>query len=178
MWFQDDEVPAQFNSRVHTCLNTTFGARRTGRGRPFPWPPWILNLTPFDYFLWRYLKNLVYETPHNSDEYLVACTSEAASRVREIPGIIERVRQSFHRRCVSLLVDAILNRYCKHCTRNDAFNKNFVFPLVCYLPCLRFTTSLAPIHSCTINDCYNVLYLPLKFEPWIRGHFVQHTLIL
>ena len=40
-----------------------------------------------DYFLWGDLKNLI------------ALISEAVARVREIPGIFERVRQSIHRRC-------------------------------------------------------------------------------
>ena len=53
---------------------------------------------------------------------------------------------------------------------NDAFNKHFVFPFVSYFLCLCLTASLAPIHSYTINDCYNVLYLPLKFVPWIWDH--------
>ena len=42
-----------------------------------------------------------------------------------------------------------------------------------YFPCLCLTTSLVPIHSCTVNDCYNALYPPLKFVPWIREHPVH-----
>jgi hypothetical protein len=57
---------------------------------------------------------------------------------------------------------------------NDAFNKNFVFPFVCNFLCLRLASSLASIHSYTINDCYNVLHLPLKFVPWIRDHPVYN----
>ncbi|GFY25938.1 transposable element Tcb1 transposase [Trichonephila clavipes] len=51
-----------------------------------------------DYFLRGHLKNLVYVTPLNSDENFVVRVSEAAARVREIPGFLERVRQSLHRR--------------------------------------------------------------------------------
>ena len=32
--------------------------------------------------------------------------------------------------------------------------------------------SLVPVHSYTINDCYIVLYLPLKFVPYIQDHFI------
>ncbi|CAL1283080.1 unnamed protein product, partial [Larinioides sclopetarius] len=46
-----------------------------------------------------HLKHLVYETPVDSVEDLVARLSVAAAGVREIPGIFERVRQSLHRRC-------------------------------------------------------------------------------
>ena len=60
---------------------------------------------------------------------------------------------------------------------NNAFNKKFfVFSFICYIPCLRSTASLAPIHSYILNDCYNVLYLPLKFVPWIPNYPVCKVL--
>ena len=50
---------------------------------------------------------------------------------------------------------------------HDAFNKNFVF---CYFSCLCLTVSLELIYFYKINDCYNVLYLFLKFVPWIQEY--------
>ncbi|GFV89128.1 hypothetical protein TNCV_4913271 [Trichonephila clavipes] len=44
-----------------------------------------------------HLQNLVYVAPLHSNEDLVAQISEATARVREIPCIFERVRQSLHR---------------------------------------------------------------------------------
>lgn len=99
MWFQHDGAPAHFSTDVRTYLDATFGARWIGRGGPVAWPPRSPDLSSLDFFLWGYLKSIVYETPLDSDEDLVARLSEAAARVREIPGIFERVRQSFHRRC-------------------------------------------------------------------------------
>ncbi|GFW85381.1 uncharacterized protein TNCV_144261 [Trichonephila clavipes] len=52
-----------------------------------------------------HLKNLVYATSLESDEDLVARIFEAAARVREIPGIFERIRQSLQRRsqaCITI----------------------------------------------------------------------------
>nr|XP_042901341.1 uncharacterized protein LOC122269952 [Parasteatoda tepidariorum] len=98
MWFQHDGAPAHFSIDVRNYLNATFGARWIGRGGPIPWPPRSPDLSSLDYFLWGHLKHLVYETPVDSDEDLVARISAAAG-VREIPGIFERVRQSLHRRC-------------------------------------------------------------------------------
>lgn len=99
MWFQHDGAPAHFSIDVRNYLNATFGARWIGRGGPVPWPPRSPDLSSLDYFLWGHLKHLVYETPVDSDEDLVARISVAAACVREIPGIFERVRQSLHRRC-------------------------------------------------------------------------------
>ncbi|GFU56085.1 putative transposable element [Trichonephila clavipes] len=38
----------------------TFGGRLISRFRPVNWPPRSCDLTPLDYFLWAYLKSLVY----------------------------------------------------------------------------------------------------------------------
>ncbi|GFS94589.1 hypothetical protein TNCV_2015741 [Trichonephila clavipes] len=54
--------------------------------------------------------------------------------------------------------------YCNCTLVNDAFSKYFDFHFVFYFLRLCLTASLAPIRSYTINDCFNVLYLPLKFS--------------
>ncbi|GBM44451.1 hypothetical protein AVEN_184670-1 [Araneus ventricosus] len=53
--------------------------------------------TPF--FLRGHLKSLIYVTPVDSVQDLVALISIAAARVREILGIFESVHQSLHRHC-------------------------------------------------------------------------------
>ncbi|GBN38054.1 hypothetical protein AVEN_196045-1 [Araneus ventricosus] len=99
MWFQHDGAPAHFSIDVRNYLNDTFGARWIGRGGPVPCPPLSPDLLSLDYFLWGHLKSLVYPTPVDSDEDPVARISVDAARVREIPAIFERVRQSLHLRC-------------------------------------------------------------------------------
>ncbi|GFW86295.1 hypothetical protein TNCV_4330791 [Trichonephila clavipes] len=66
-----------------------------------------------DYYLWGHLKILVYATPLDSDEDLVARISEVTARVCEIPGKFVRVRQS--------LYFATLDTYCKHYTYQQQF---------------------------------------------------------
>ena len=46
----------------------------------------------------------MYETPVISSEDLVARVVEAAARVRDRPGLFERVRQSMIRRCEACIV--------------------------------------------------------------------------
>ena len=61
-------------------------------------------MSPIDFFLWGFLKGLVYETPVISSEDLVARVVEAAARVRDRPGLFERVHQSMIRRCEACIV--------------------------------------------------------------------------
>ncbi|GFV92715.1 hypothetical protein TNCV_1375651 [Trichonephila clavipes] len=41
-------------------LKDTFGDRPISRFGPVNWPPTSCDLTPLDYFLWGYVKSLVY----------------------------------------------------------------------------------------------------------------------
>ncbi|GFV30094.1 hypothetical protein TNCV_1107441 [Trichonephila clavipes] len=46
-------------------LKDTFGDRLISRFGPVNWPPRSCDLTPLDYFLWGYVKSLVYaDKPH------------------------------------------------------------------------------------------------------------------
>ena len=53
-------------------LNDTFGNRWIGRGDPITWPPLSPDLTPLDFHFWGYMKTLVYETPVERQQDLVA----------------------------------------------------------------------------------------------------------
>lgn len=104
IWFQHDGAPSHFSHYAREYLNRDFPARWIGRGGPIAWPPRSPDLSPIDFFLWGFLKGLVYETPVTSDEDLVARVVEAAARVRDRPGLFERVRQSMIRRCEACIV--------------------------------------------------------------------------
>ncbi|GFU38724.1 uncharacterized protein TNCV_970551 [Trichonephila clavipes] len=90
---------SEFLSYVCTYPNATFGAQWIGCGGPVTWPPRSPDLSSLDYFLWGHLKNLIYATPLDSDEDLVARISKATARECKILGIFECVRQLLHRRC-------------------------------------------------------------------------------
>ena len=90
LWFQHDGAPAHFSLDVREYLNNVFSNRRIGRGGPVQWPPRSPDLTPMDFFIWGEVKCLVYETPIDTPEELVARVAEAATIIRE--------RQSFARR--------------------------------------------------------------------------------
>ncbi|GBM65215.1 hypothetical protein AVEN_65666-1 [Araneus ventricosus] len=54
---------------------------------------------PCDFFLWGHLKLLVYGTPVDTPEDLIARIVVAAADSKSIPGIFESVRESFSYRC-------------------------------------------------------------------------------
>ena len=65
------------------------------RDGPVACPPRSTGLSRINFFLWRHLKALVCETPIDSDQGLISKLSVASAIIRESPGIIERLRQSF-----------------------------------------------------------------------------------
>lgn len=103
MWFQHDGAPAHFSLAVREYANQTFGDRWIGRGGPVAWPPRSPDLTPLDFFLWGHIKALVYATPIETVEDLVARILAAAEEVQNMPGIFERIQRNMLRRCNSCI---------------------------------------------------------------------------
>ncbi|GFV40663.1 uncharacterized protein TNCV_2268341 [Trichonephila clavipes] len=99
MWFQQDGAPAHFSISVRNHLDATCGERWIGRGGPVHWLPRSPDLSCLDYFFWGQMKSLVYETPVNSTEELVARISAAAGEIRNTPEMLSNVRRSMKRRC-------------------------------------------------------------------------------
>ncbi|GFX86890.1 uncharacterized protein TNCV_2124371 [Trichonephila clavipes] len=59
-WFQQDGSTCHTAGATSDLLNDTFGDRLISRFGPVNWPPRSCDLTPLDYFLWGYVKSLVY----------------------------------------------------------------------------------------------------------------------
>ncbi|GBN93269.1 hypothetical protein AVEN_112173-1 [Araneus ventricosus] len=99
MRFMHDGAPAHFSRTVLHFLNATYPARWIERGGAVAWPPRAPNRNPLGFIFWGHMKSLVYETPVNSAEDLVARILATADKISTTPGIFERVRQSFLRLC-------------------------------------------------------------------------------
>ncbi|GFY02428.1 DUF4817 domain-containing protein [Trichonephila clavipes] len=99
MRFQQDGAPAHFSISVRNHLDATCGERWIGRGGPVHWRPRSPDLSCLDYFFWGQMKSLVYETPVNSAEELVAHISAAAGEIRNTPEMLSNVRRCMKRRC-------------------------------------------------------------------------------
>jgi len=55
-----DGAPPLFSCFVTDVLNERFPGAWIGRGGPMSWPPRSPDLSPLDFFLWGYNKNIVY----------------------------------------------------------------------------------------------------------------------
>ncbi|GFW23133.1 uncharacterized protein TNCV_3802331 [Trichonephila clavipes] len=99
MWFQHDGAPAHFSADVRSALDTAYPGRWIGRGGPVNWPAHSPDLSCLDFFLWGYMKSLVYVSPVDSNEALFARIAVVAGDIREMPGIFANVRHSLRRRC-------------------------------------------------------------------------------
>ena len=60
--FQQDGAPPHWGLKVCQFLNETFPDRWIGRDGPIPLPPRFPDITPLNFFLWGYVKDIVYRT--------------------------------------------------------------------------------------------------------------------
>ncbi|GFW86069.1 putative DD41D transposase [Trichonephila clavipes] len=58
--FQQDGATCHTARATIDLLKDTFGDRLISRFGPVNWPPRSCDLTPLDYFLWGYVKSLIY----------------------------------------------------------------------------------------------------------------------
>lgn len=97
MYFMHDGAPAHFSRIVRNYLTERFENRWIGRGGPVAWPPRSPDLTPLDFFVWGYLKDLVYATEVNTEDELWQRIVDACQQLRTL-GVYHRVRESLRRR--------------------------------------------------------------------------------
>ena len=97
MWTHDG-APPHVSVDVRNHLNAVYTGRWIGRGGPIPWPTRSPDLNLIDYFLWGYLKSLVFETLVETDMELVARIVAAYNVIQNTAGIFVRVRQNIVRR--------------------------------------------------------------------------------
>ncbi|GFV70180.1 uncharacterized protein TNCV_2553241 [Trichonephila clavipes] len=60
LWFQQDGTTCHTARATIDFLKDTFGDCLISHFGPVNWPPRSCDLTPLDYFLWGYVKSLVY----------------------------------------------------------------------------------------------------------------------
>ncbi|GFW14902.1 down syndrome cell adhesion molecule-like protein Dscam2 [Trichonephila clavipes] len=96
LWFQ------QLGATCHTVratiylLKDTFGDRLNSRFRPVNWPSRSCDLTPLDYFLWDYVKSLVYEDTLQTLDHLEDNIRRVIANIR--PQMLEKVIENWSSR--------------------------------------------------------------------------------
>ncbi|GBO34944.1 hypothetical protein AVEN_219592-1 [Araneus ventricosus] len=66
---------------------------------PVQWPARSPDLSCLEFFCWGQMKTLVYDTPIDSVEDVVARLSVTAEEIQDLPEIFQNVRNSMRRRC-------------------------------------------------------------------------------
>ena len=76
-----------------------------------------------DFFLWGHIKALIYTSPVDSEEDLIACIVEVAATIRQQPGTFGHLRLSVPRRCWLCIevVDHMLEHLLEIGIKNNFF---------------------------------------------------------
>ncbi|GFT51651.1 ATP-dependent DNA helicase [Trichonephila clavipes] len=93
LWFQQDGATCHTARATINLLKYTFGDRLISRFGPVNWPPRSCDLTPLDYFLWGYVKSLVYADKPQTLDYLEDNIRRVIADIR--PQMLEKVIENW-----------------------------------------------------------------------------------
>ncbi|GFT95010.1 putative transposable element [Trichonephila clavipes] len=93
LWFQQDGATCHTARAPIDLLKDTFGDRLISRFGPVNWPPRFCDLTPLDYFLWGYVKSLVYADKPQTLDHLEDNIRRVIADVR--PQMLEKVIENW-----------------------------------------------------------------------------------
>ncbi|GFX64270.1 DUF4817 domain-containing protein [Trichonephila clavipes] len=93
LWFQQDGATCHTARATIDLLKDTFGDRLISRFGPVNWPPRSCDLTPLDYFLWAYVKSLVYADNPQTLDHLEDNIRRVIADIR--PQILEKVIENW-----------------------------------------------------------------------------------
>ncbi|EZA50187.1 hypothetical protein X777_11515 [Ooceraea biroi] len=81
MWIQLDGASPYYEIIVRDYLDQEYNDRWIGRRGPVAWPPRFPDMTPPDFFLWGYIKNVVYEYAPTIRENMIERIRGACSNI-------------------------------------------------------------------------------------------------
>ncbi|GFW86020.1 uncharacterized protein TNCV_1968281 [Trichonephila clavipes] len=93
LWFQQDGSTCHTARATINLLKDTFGDRLISRFGPVNWPPRSCDLTPVDYFLWGYVKSLVYADKPQTLDHLEDNIRRVIADIR--PQMLEKVIENW-----------------------------------------------------------------------------------
>ncbi|GFT45865.1 uncharacterized protein TNCV_2250121 [Trichonephila clavipes] len=93
LWFQQDGATCHTARATIDLLKDTFGDRLISRFGPVNWPPRSCDLTPLDYFLWVYVKSLVYADKPQTLDHLEDNIHRVIADIR--PQMLEKVIENW-----------------------------------------------------------------------------------
>ncbi|GFW39363.1 putative transposable element [Trichonephila clavipes] len=93
LWFQQDGATCHRARATIDLLKDTFGDLLISRFGPVNWPPRCCDLTPLDYFLWAYVKSLVYADMPQMLDHLEDNIRRVIADIR--PQMLEKVIENW-----------------------------------------------------------------------------------
>ncbi|GFT84721.1 uncharacterized protein TNCV_2767301 [Trichonephila clavipes] len=96
LWFQQDGATCHTARATIDLLKDMFGDRLILRFGPVNWPPRSCDLTPLDYFLWGYVKSLVYADKPQTLDHLEDNICRVIADIR--PKMLEKVVENWSSR--------------------------------------------------------------------------------
>lgn len=81
LWIQLDGAPPHFARVVRDFLNEEYPHAWIGRGGPVAWPARSPDLTSPDFYLWGYLKNIVYQQQPTTRDNMMQRIREACAAI-------------------------------------------------------------------------------------------------
>ncbi|GFU19520.1 DUF4817 domain-containing protein [Trichonephila clavipes] len=93
LWFQQDGATCHTARATIDLLKDTFGDHLISRFGPMNWPPRSCDLTPLDYFLWSYVKSLVYADKPQTLDHLEDNIRRVIADIR--PQMLEKVIENW-----------------------------------------------------------------------------------
>jgi len=105
MYFQHDGAPPHFSLEVRNFLNYRFPGRWIGRGGPHNWPARSPDLSPLDYCVWGWMKELVYSVKVRTRDALLGRILDAADRIRNRQRKLQRATRTVHNRAAACVAD-------------------------------------------------------------------------
>ncbi|GFW75042.1 transposable element Tc3 transposase [Trichonephila clavipes] len=93
LWFQQDGATCHTARATIDLLKDTFGDRLISCFGPVNWPPRSCDLTPLDYFLWGYVKSLVYADKPQTLDHLEDNIRRVIADIR--PQMLEKVIENW-----------------------------------------------------------------------------------
>ncbi|GFS47913.1 putative DD41D transposase [Trichonephila clavipes] len=93
LWFQQDGATCHTARATIDLLKDTFGDRLFSRFGPVNWPSRSFDLTPLDYFLWGYVKSLLYADNPQTLDHLEDNIRRVIADIR--PQMLEKVIENW-----------------------------------------------------------------------------------
>jgi len=93
LWFQQDGATCHTARATLDLLKRTFDERIISRFGPVNWPPRSCDLTPLDYFLWGYVKSLIYINKPKTLDDLEANIRHVIADIR--PQMLQKVIENW-----------------------------------------------------------------------------------